>query len=400
MNVAEARACFPGLAGRVFLDAASISLMPAQAGEALHKLTDSLLYCNARDTSQHHINLDLTAGQARRAVAALVHATPDDVALVESTTHALEIVAATVPLQRGDSILVGETEFLGLAVPWIPRRQTEGIEIVTVPARDGRLLAEEYEKAITPRTRMILLSSVQWSNGFRVDLASFSDLAKRREVLLVVDAIQGLGAMPLDVTATPVDFLVCGGHKWLNAPAGRGFLYASPRVVEQFRAPAWGYLNIRRPPEGWAAYFATPTTPAVRDYDFARTARKFEVGGTSNYPGNTVLAASVNLINALGPEPIARHIHALTARLIDRLQAIGCHVVSPPREEERSGILSFTLGQGAERDRQVLHALWDRKVVISQRYTAGVGGLRVSVHFFNNADDIDQLLDAVREFRD
>src|SRR5262249_31403278 len=118
-----------------------------------------------------------------------------------------------------------------------------GIEIVTVPARDGRLLAEDYEKAITPQTRMILLSSVQWSNGLRVDLASFSALAGRRGVLLVADAIQHLGAMPLDVTATPVDFLVCGGHKWLNAPAGRGFLYASPRMVEQFRPPAWGYLN-------------------------------------------------------------------------------------------------------------------------------------------------------------
>src|SRR5205085_4558902 len=132
----------------------------------------------------------------RREIAKLIGAQPTDIALVESTSHGLEIIAASVPLHRGDVILVGETEFLGLAVPWIPRQERDGFHIQIVPHRNGRLLVEDYAAAITKQTRLILLSSVQWNNGFRADLAAFSQLAQERGVLLLVDAIQQLGALP------------------------------------------------------------------------------------------------------------------------------------------------------------------------------------------------------------
>jgi selenocysteine lyase/cysteine desulfurase len=96
------------------------------------------------------------------------------------------------------------------------------------------------------------------------DLAAFSELARTRNIILVVDAIQQLGAVGLDVSRTPVDFLVSGGHQWLNAPAGRGFLYVHPRHASHLRPPHRGYLNVAEPPEGWAEYFATPDIPAVR----------------------------------------------------------------------------------------------------------------------------------------
>jgi cysteine desulfurase/selenocysteine lyase len=194
-----------------------------------------------------------------------------------------------------------------------------------------------------------------------------------------------------------VDFLVTGGHKWLNAPAGRGFLYVNPEQVERLRPPAWGYLNIAEPPEGWAEYFATPTTPAVRDYEFVRSARRFEVGGTANYPGNVALGASLALINELGIEAIEEYVLGLGELLIERLRAAGAMVVSPPERAARSGIVTFTLGQGPARDTACLKALLDRRILISQRYTAGVGGLRVSVHFFNNEDDVRRLSEAVHE---
>jgi selenocysteine lyase/cysteine desulfurase len=243
---------------------------------------------------------------------------------------------------------------------------------------------------------MILLSSVQWNNGFRADLAAFAELAEKHGLVLVVDAIQQLGAVPLDLGQTPVDFVVCGGHKWLNTPVGRGFLYIHPRQVERLPPPAWGYLNIMQPPQGWAEYFATPDIPAVRSYEFTPTARRFEVGGTANYPGNAALGASLALINELGRDAIAEYVFQLTDLLIDRLRSVGATVVSPPERAARSGIITFTLGQGAARDEELLHKLWERRILISQRYTAGVGGLRVSVHFFNNADDIGQLIEAVR----
>ncbi len=394
MDLAAARSCFPGTRDRVFLDAACISLLPVQAEAALRRLTHDLLLCPPGDASAHHIALDTTADQPRREAAHLIGARPEDVALVESTTQGLEIVAATVPLGKGDTVLVGDTEFLGLAVPWVPRQERDGFRIQVVPNRQGRLLADDFARAVDGHTQMILLSSVQWSSGYRADLAAFSDLARRRNLVLVVDAIQQLGAFPLDVGRTPVDFVVCGGHKWLNAPAGRGFLYVHPRQAERL-PPAWGYLNVREPAGGWADYFATPEIPAVRPCEFTPTARRFEVGGTANYPGNVVLGAALALINELGPAAIERHVRGLTDVLMEGLRAAGATVVTPPEPEARSGIVTFTLGQGPVRDAALLARLRGRHILISQRYTAGVGGLRVSCHFFNNADDVRRLTEAV-----
>jgi cysteine desulfurase/selenocysteine lyase len=399
MDIAAARSLFPGTQNQVFLDAACVSLMPAPADEALRRLGQELLLCPARDASAHHIALDATAEQPRREAARLIGARPQDIALMESTTQGLQAVAAAVPLGRGDRVLVGDTEFLGLAVPWVPRQQRDGFHIDVVPSRDGRLGVEDFARAADRHTRLILLSSVQWNNGFRADLDAFSELARSRDIILAVDAIQQLGAVPLDVGQTPVDFLVCGGHKWLNAPVGRGFLYVNPRCVERLPPPAWGYLNVTAPPQGWAEYFATPSIPAVRDYDFVAEARRFEIGGTANYPGNVALGASLALINELGRDAIFTHISALTERLREALARAGAKVVSPPEPAARSSIVTFTLGDGPARDTTCLHFLWDRRILISQRYTAGVGGLRVSVHFFNNAGDIDQLADAVCRFR-
>ncbi|HXG10397.1 MAG TPA: aminotransferase class V-fold PLP-dependent enzyme [Gemmataceae bacterium] len=395
MDIAAARSFFPGTRDCAFLDAACVSLLPVQAAEALQQLGQDLLGCPARDASAHHIALDRTADWPRREAARLIGARPEDIALIESTTQGLEIIAAAVPLGPGDKVLIGDTEFLGLAVPWIGRQSAQGFHIEVVPNRGGRLLADDFARAADARTRLILLSSVQWTNGYRADLAAFSDLARERGLVLVVDAIQQLGAIALDVGRAPVDFLVCGGHKWLNAPVGRGFLYVHPRQRERLIPPAWGYLNIVEPPEGWAEYFATPTIPAVRPYEFTPAARRFEVGGTANYPGNVALGAAVALINELGIDAIEQHIFRLTGLLIDRLHSAGVTVVSPNEPEARSGIVTFTLGQGPARDTACLQRLLDRRVLISQRYTAGVGGLRVSVHFFNNEDDIDRLVEAL-----
>jgi selenocysteine lyase/cysteine desulfurase len=125
-------------------------------------------------------------------------------------------------------------------------------------------------------------------------------------------------------------------------------------------------------------------------------ARAFELGGTANYPGNVVLGAAVGLLNAIGPPAIEQHILDLGDHLIAGLHRAGAVVVSPGERQLRSGIISFSLGDGVERDRAFLQRLWSERIVISHRYTAGVGGLRVSVHLYNNRDDVDRLLEAVR----
>lgn len=397
MNLTTIRESFPGLAGRVFLDSAAVSLMPVQARDALVRLADAMVGCPSRDASAHHIRLDLTADIPRREAARLINAKPENIALVESTTQGLQAVAAAVPLQRGDNILIADTEFLGLAVPWIPRRAAEGFEIRVVPTRSGRVLVDDFAAAADARTRMILLSTVQWSSGFRADLAAFCEFASSRGIVLVADAIQQLGAVDLDVSATPVDFLVTGGHKWLLSPVGRGFLYVSDRMLERAGPGSFGYLNIRQPAEGWVSYFGNPTTPAVRDYEFVSDARRFESGGTANYPGNAALGAALELINTLGPGACRDRIFSLTDRLLHGLKSAGAMVISPPEHRHRSGIVSFSLGRGHAADKAFLKTALDRRIVISQRYTAGVGGLRASVHFFNNEEEMDALAALVAE---
>ena len=395
MTIAAARAFFPGTIDRAFLDAASVGLMPTQAEDALRQLAHDLVHVPARNTGEHHLALAQSAGSARREIARLLGARSADIALVESTTHGLEILAAAIPLQHGDKVLVGATEYLGLAVPWLPKQAADGIVVEVIPSRGGRLLVEDFAAAIDGRTRLILLSSVQWNNGFRCDLPAFSDLGRTRNVLLLVDTIQQLGAIAFDVQRTPVDFVVNGGHKWLNAPAGRGFLYINPNSLDRLRPPPRGYLNIETPAEGWAAYFATPSIPAVRDYTFVHGARACEVGGFSNNPGNVVLAASLALLNELGPDAIEQHILRLTDLLLDKLRQAGATVVTPPERACRSGIITFSLGDGPERDRAFMHRLWDQRILLSQRYTAGIGGLRASVHLFNNEDDVNRLAEAI-----
>ena len=125
--------------------------------------------------------------------------------------------------------------------------------------------------------------------------------------------------------------------------------------------------------------------------DFTREARAWEIGGTPNVPGAAGLAANLELIGQIGVDRIAEHINALTERLLEGLDRLGVAVVSPRAPAHRSGITTFTIGPGAA-DQAALHWLTGAGVAVSVRYSAGVGGVRVSCHLFNTADDVDRLL--------
>jgi selenocysteine lyase/cysteine desulfurase len=242
------------------------------------------------------------------------------------------------------------------------------------------------------RTRAVVMSSVQWSNGYRADLDAIGDFCRKRRLWFVVDGIQQLGAFPIDVGRTPIDILVTGGHKWLNAPFGAGFMYISPAARDRLRPPVAGYLSVNPPAGGWAEYFRTPAITPLQPVTFTGDARRYETGGTGNYPGMVGLAASLDLINSLGPGVIAGHIAGLTDQLLEGLSALPVRVVTPRDPSCRSGIVTFSLGSVA-REAALIERLLDAHVMVSHRYTSGVGGVRVSCHFFNGADDVARLLE-------
>jgi selenocysteine lyase/cysteine desulfurase len=243
----------------------------------------------------------------------------------------------------------------------------------------------------------VAISSTQWSNGFRADLPRLGALCRDRGVWLLVDATQQLGAVPIEVGATPVDLLVCGGHKWLNAPFGCGFLYIRRGLLPRLRPPVAGYLSLQPPAGGWGNFFQTPSIEPVQAYRFVDTARQYEIAGTANYPGAIGLAASLQMILDAGQEAIAARVWELGDRLMAGLDALGVELVTPRERSARAGIVTFSTGDAARNIAMMEHLL-ERRVLVSVRYTAGVGGVRVSCHFFNNAGDLERLLEAAGEF--
>jgi cysteine desulfurase/selenocysteine lyase len=397
MNIHDAREEFPALQQQVFLDSACVSLAPQRAVKKLRTFLDMAALCPSGSSTQHHLDMDAMRSAARPQLANLIGAGEDDIALVESTTHGLTLLANAIPFRRGDRVVICDLEFLEVAVPWVQKRDEVGIEIDTVPNRDGQILVEDIEAVLTARTKVVAISSVQWSNGFRCDLDALSRLCHERDVFLIVDAVQQLGAIPLDVRKTPIDAIACGGHKWLMSPFGCGFLYLSKEFRTQVTPPLAGYLSVAEPAGGWGAYFRTPSITPVRDYDYVNDARRWETGGTANYPGAIGLAESVALINEIGIENVGEHVLQLTDYLIDNLRQQGIAVVTPTDRRCRSGIVTFTLGD-AEDNLALVNFLQTNKVLVSERYTSGVGGVRVSCHFFNTQEDLALLVGLSGQF--
>jgi len=397
MTIDDARKEFPALQNQVFLDSACVSLAPQRSIDKLRAFLDMAASCPSGSATQQHLDMDAMRSAARLPLAKLINASEDDIALMESTTQALNVVADAIPLRHGDRVVVCDLEFVAVALPWVQKRQEIGIEIDVVPNRNGQILVENIEAAITANTRVVAISSVQWSNGFLCDLDTLSSLCRERGVFLIVDAIQQIGAVSFDVRKTPVDAIACGGHKWLMAPFGCGFLYLSKEFRARVKPPLAGYLSEAEPEEGWGAYFQTPTIKPVREYDFVDTARRWETGGTANYQGAIALAESVGLVNEIGIEKVGEHVLCLTDYLIDTLQQQGVEIVTPLERRNRSSIVTFTVG-GVEDNVALVDYLQQHKVLVSLRYTSSVGGVRVACHLFNNREDIGRLVEVTAEF--
>jgi cysteine desulfurase / selenocysteine lyase len=397
MTIDQVRQQFPALATQTFLDSACVSLAPERTTRKLGEFLEMVATCPSGSSTQHHIDMDRMRSAARPQIAKLINAGDDDIALVESTTHGLNLVADAIPLERGDRVLLCDLEFLEVALPWIQKRREIGIEIDVVRSRKGMISVEDIEPMIGPRTRVLAISSVQWSNGFRCDLDTISRLCRDSNVFLIVDAIQQIGAIPLDVQRTPVDALACGGHKWLLSPFGCGFLYLSPEFRAKVKPPLAGYLSVAEPENGWDTYFETPSITPVNDYEFVDNARSWETGGTANYPGAIAIAEGVALINEIGIGNIAEHVLSLTDQLIDSLQREQIEIVTPIERRYRSGIVTLTLDTPDD-NAALLAFLQQRKVLVSLRYTSNVGGIRVACHLFNNRDDVDRLVELTAEF--
>ena len=388
LDIEEARLEFPGTQDKTFLDAASVSLAPTRTKKSLMKFTENAINYPEQSSGNHYMAMEQQRKKAYAEAALLFNAGEDEIGLIESTSHGLNIAATAMKLSPGSNILISELEFLQVPIPWMMQA---GINIKLIPSRQGRVLAKDFEAAMDRNTGAIVISSVQWCNGYRIDLEAFGEMAKKHNIYLVIDAAQQAGACAINVRNTHAHFLVAGGHKWLNSPFGAGIMYINKSLIDKIDPVYWGYHNIEAPPGGWLAHFSTPDTSPISDWKFIASAKRFEIGGTSNYPGAIALGESLSLINEIGITNIEKHIFKLTAYLMNGLRDLGAYLISVPDPDARSGIVTFRLYQDIEEEKLVLEKLHKQNVFVSLRFTSNIGGIRASCHFYNNYKDMDKL---------
>ncbi|MBA3483542.1 MAG: aminotransferase class V-fold PLP-dependent enzyme [Pirellulales bacterium] len=317
--------------------------------------------------------------ETRQFAANLIHADPDEIALVPNTTTGINYVAEGLDWRTGDNVVTLADEYPSNLYPWM-NLADRGVETRLVPTADGRVDYDQLADHCDDSTRLITVSWVAFSNGCRRDLKTIGDVAARRGALFLVDAIQGLGAFPLDVTETPIDFLSADGHKWMLGPEGAGMAY-----IRRDRLP------LLRPMSVGAHSVVHSTDYTHIELRLKDNASRYE-GGSTNVPGMLGFGASLRLLQSLGVSNIAAAILDISDHLCNELAGLGLRVISPRNGDERSGIVSFEY-PGADLVAVRRHCL-NRGVALACR----AGHIRVSPHGYNTREDVARLIEALRSF--
>ncbi len=390
---------FPGLRGVTFLNSASMGIVPAPALAAVEKQLAILRGGPAGQGWGAYVDafeapIETARSEARR----LLGAREDEVGLIGDTTSGLHQAIDAIPFRAGDNVVLSDLEYPQVALAAKNAAREQEVEVRFVPHRDGRLSIDDYRAAVDSRTRAVLVSSVGWVTGQRLDLAAFSTLAEERDLFLVVDAVQQLGGISLDCSALRIDFLMAGGYKWLNAPFATGVFYVRRGAHGRgLRVRRVGLLGLEPPAMGWNSFYDHPDMRPLPALEPERSIRRFEAQGTPNRLGSAGLATSLRYRNELSS--VDDHILGLGAELMAGLDERGARVVTPRADRDRAGIVTFTFGDGPAADKALRDSLEGQSIYVGARYCSGVGGVRAAVHYFNDACDVARLLDGIDRFR-
>jgi cysteine desulfurase / selenocysteine lyase len=334
---------------------------------------------------------------ARKSVARLIHSAPNNILLIENTTQALGWIASSLPVQAGDNVLVADVEFMGAALVWRHIARRVGVEIISVPTSNGRVLPQHFAAKANARTRAVMVGAVQEVSGFRTDLGALQEIASHCGAALIVDGIQEVGALPVDLEKCPVDAYCAAGHKWLRSPFGTGFAFVHPRLLDRLDPPFCGYLALQEPEIGWDHYMELADRSAYDPLAEFNDARRLATGGIPNWLGAVALGHSAEEFLQLGVHNVWQRILSLRSRLADGLVDLGFPLIAGGIDGA-SGMVCFRTLGGVEQDRALHSALTTSKVFVSLRYISGVGGLRVAVHEDNTDADVNALLKVASHF--
>ena len=366
---------FPWTADTIYLNNASIGPIPERTRRALDEFT-------AKRTAPHLLpDRELFAGlaAARLGIAQLISADPSEIALATNTGFGLNLAARALPLKAGDVVLLSDKEFPANVYPWLMLRD-QGITVEMARCRPEGWPDEAHllERLRDPRVRVLAVSFVQFSNGYRADLQKLSAACRANGTYLVVDGIQGIGNSVLDVTETPIDILACGGQKWLLSPWGSGFVYVRKELIPKLE-PAI---------TSWMAFEGTDDFSRLTEYNptFRADARRFEMI-TLPYQDFVGMTASLGLLLEIGVRDIAEVTRATHAPIVKWAQENGVRISSPTENGHRSAILCVAPAKPAE----AYHAMKRARVVCSLRE----GSIRLSPHCYNTVEEMEKVIEVL-----
>ncbi|MDJ0945665.1 MAG: aminotransferase class V-fold PLP-dependent enzyme [Kiloniellales bacterium] len=355
---------FPALERYTYLNTAGGCAMSVDAAEAGKRYFDEMV--EGGDT--HWDRWIERTEVSRQRLAALLNASPQEIAFVPTASLGMNLVALMLG-NPGARIIAAKKEFPSATLPWL----RQGAEIDFLPlSQNGVVDLSKAKRELNPQTIAFVASHVQYHTGYRYNLGKLQSMCDSNSFHLIVDATQSVGAYPIDVKRLGIDVLLFSGYKWTTAGYGIAALYVSEDLLASVDLPVVGWRSARVPYE------------MVYDrLDIVHEGRALEVGHPP-FPGVFALDAGVRLVQEIGVDTIAARIDDLTQSLHQGLAAAGYAIASPTDPDERSGI---TLARVSNAE-VVAAELMRRGVFVSHVD----GCIRISLHFYNDESDIDTFL--------
>ena len=366
------RHLFPVTKNLIYFNHAAVGPLSTIACEAMERQARDQREFGALHWREWYAEYENLRASAARLIGA---AEPREIAVIKNTSEGISFVAEGYRWQAGENVVTTALEFPSNYTPW-KRLERRGVECRVIDEPSVALI----EQAIDERTRIVTVSSVAFHTGYTADLDAVGDLCARRNVLFCVDAIQSVGALPIDVSRSKIAFLAADGHKWMCGAEGAGLFYVAAEHRDRLEVLESGWTNIDR-----HGKFTRVSVELMPD------ARRFEAGSL-NTNGIFGLRAAIDLLLDVGISAIGDEVIRLATRLADGLSSIGYEIRSP--RPIASGIVGAVVPDVRELYR--LHGELEKAGIVC---APREGMLRFSPHFYNEESEVDRVIEVLRELR-
>lgn len=359
---------FPVREHLIYLNHAAVAPLCRPAANAMKHLAD-----DCEQYGSLHYDEWLAAYEGLRLAAArLINANRSVIALMKNTSEGIATVAMGLDWKPADRIVAFREEFPANYFPW-KRLEEKGVAVTWLSVEDPLERIDEVCRG----ARLLAISFVQFLSGYRAPIQEIGEICHRNGCIYLVDAIQGLGAFPLDVRACHIDTLAADGHKWLLGPEGCAILYISQSLQDRVEPVEFGWTNVAR----YADY-------ASRDMALRADAGRYEPG-TLNTIGCFGLRASIEFLLEVGVGEIGQAVQKLGDGIAAGVEAKGYEVMGNRTPETGAGIVSFRKA-GIE-DKEIVHRLRAAGIAAAPR----AGWVRTSPHFYIRPEEIDRMIEVL-----